>query len=232
MGKYADLLFDADETLFDFAACEERAFFSSAKSMNIAVDGAAYRMYSEINDALWKAHERQEITREDILRLRYTRLLEAMGLDRAPGVEWNRRYEIALSQTAILFPDTKAVCTRLAQKFRLSVITNGLSHVQRGRMALSGIADLFGDRLFISGEIGYPKPDLRFFEGVSSRLPDMDRTRALVIGDSPTGDLEGARRAGIDAILIDRRELHPGGDVRAIARICNLEELELWLDRN
>lgn len=230
MNKYRDLLFDADETLFDFAACEERAFYESAKTLNIPVNPQIREIYAATNDALWKAHERGEISREDILRRRFTELLEKIGRDPAPGVTWNQCYENALSRTSILFDDTLSVCTALAEGYRLSIITNGLAHVQRGRMGISGIAHLFGERIFISGEIGYTKPDVRFFERVADALENFDPTRALVIGDSLTGDIEGAARAGIDAVLIDRRNLHPGGDPRTIARIGNLRELEILLN--
>ncbi len=229
MNKYRDLLFDADETLFDFAACEESAFYESAKELNIPVDPQIHRLYSAVNDSLWKAHERGEITREDIMRRRFTELLEKIGSDTALGVTWNKGYESALSRKAYLFDDTVSVCTELSGEYRLSIITNGLAHVQRGRMSISGIADLFGDRIFISGEIGYAKPDVRFFERVADALEGFDPKRALVIGDSLTGDIEGAARAGIDSILIDRRNLHPNGDSRTLMRIRNLRELAEYL---
>lgn len=221
---YHDLLFDADETLFDFAACEEQAFFRSAEKMGVLVDRDIYRLYSSINDRLWKAHERGEIGREDILRRRYAELLNALGRDPRDGSRWNGVYEQELAQSAILFDDTVAVCTALSKKYRLSIVTNGLVHVQKSRMERSGIGGLFAG-VFISGEIGYAKPDIRFFEAVERLLPDFDRKKALLIGDSLTGDMEGARRAGIDCILMDRRGLHPKGCPFALGRVSDLDTL-------
>lgn len=221
---YHDLLFDADETLFDFAACEERAFYRSAEQMKVPVDGEIYRLYSSINGDLWKAHERGEVSRDDIQKRRYTELLTALGRDPRDGDLWNAAYERELARSAILFDDTEEVCKALAGKYRMFIVTNGLVHVQKGRMALSGIGGLFAD-VFISGEIGYSKPDIRFFEAVERLIPDFDSEKTLLIGDSLTGDMEGARRAGIDCILVDRRNLHPEGCPFALGRVCDLRTL-------
>lgn len=220
-----DILFDADETLFDFAACEYKAFFAAAKHMNISVNDDTYKLYSKINGSLWKAHERGEITREDIQHSRFTKLAAAIGQSDAIGESWNERYEYALANTAVLFDDTVEVVTRLSKKYRLSIVTNGLVHVQRTRMSLSGIEHLF-ERVFISGELGYSKPDKRFFDAVADALPDFNRDNAIVVGDSLTSDIEGARRASIDSILVDRRSLHPNGCEGILARVENLFELE------
>ena len=38
-----------------------------------------------------------------------------------------------------------------------------------------------------------------FFDYVFARIPNFGKTRALMIGDSLSSDMEGARRAGVDA---------------------------------
>lgn len=228
MKEYRDLLFDADETLFDFQSSERLAFFASAERMGRRLTEAAYRCYKEINGALWQAYELGTIGREEIQSRRFSELLEALGDGASDGAAWNRAYEEELGRTAILFEDSESSVCRLAQHFRLSVITNGLVAVQKSRMARSSIGQYF-DRIFISGEIGYAKPDVRFFDAVSAAYPDFDRARAVVIGDSLTGDMEGARRFGVDCIFVDRRSSHPEGCPFALARIADLGSLESLL---
>ena len=53
-------------------------------------------------------------------------------------------------------------------------------------------------------DIGYDKPDIRFFEEALRRC-GLQPSEVLMIGDSMTTDIEGARKAGIDALFFDRR---------------------------
>ena len=69
--------------------------------------------------------------------------------------------------------------------------------MQKNRFATSPLKDFF-EKLFISGEIGFEKPDRRFFEAVERDIPDFDVKKALVIGDSLTSDMAGGIGYGID----------------------------------
>ena len=71
-------------------------------------------------------------------------------------------------------------------------------------------------------------PDVDFFEGCFDRMraggTEPARDRMLVVGDSPTSDMQGARNAGIDCcqyLGISQME-----DGQATYRIQNLWELE------
>ena len=52
--------------------------------------------------------------------------------------------------------------------------------------------------MFISEEVGFEKPKREFFDAVMSKIPDFDKERAIVIGDSLTSDIKGGIGAGID----------------------------------
>ena len=69
--------------------------------------------------------------------------------------------------------------------------------MQRGRLAHSGIAGLFS-AILISEELGFAKPDPRFFQAAGNAL-ELPLGQLLCVGDSPVADIAGARAAGIDA---------------------------------
>ncbi len=84
----------------------------------------------------------------------------------------------------------------------LGVISNWdsrLSHTLRE----IGLAKHF-DFVLVSAEVGAAKPDKKIFEE-ALRLSGVRAEQACHIGDEPEADLMGARRVGIDAILVDRR---------------------------
>ena len=61
----------------------------------------------------------------------------------------------------------------------------------------------FFDLVVVSAEVGLAKPDPRIFDLVADKA-DLPRKRLLYVGDHLGDDIEGARGAGLDAVLIDR----------------------------
>ena len=56
--KYEVILFDADETLYDFKKSEREAFKNTMLKFNINYDENYHlKIYQEINIALWKEFE-------------------------------------------------------------------------------------------------------------------------------------------------------------------------------
>lgn len=56
--KYRFLLFDADNTLLDFTACEAKAFAEALKLCGIPQKPGMTEVYSAYNDRCWKELER------------------------------------------------------------------------------------------------------------------------------------------------------------------------------
>ena len=59
--KYEILLFDADNTLFDFSLAERAAISETMRAFGIVPTEALVCSYSEVNDRMWKMLERGEI---------------------------------------------------------------------------------------------------------------------------------------------------------------------------
>ena len=83
----------------------------------------------------------------------------------------------------------------------------------------------FFDFVIISAEVGMAKPDPRIFDLVAEEA-DVPRQRLLYVGDHVGDDIEGAQGAGLDAVLIDRRNHQPEAPC---PRISSLLELEAYI---
>ncbi len=116
--------------------------------------------------------------------------------------------------------EAAAVLPELARRsYRLALASNydhRLRHVCAGLAELQDIHDLV-----ISSEVGWRKPAAGFFAALSRQL-DMPAEQVLVVGDDLVNDYEGARRAGLGAVLYD-----PAGQALDLGRgrIGNLGEL-------
>ena len=113
-------------------------------------------------------------------------------------------------------------------RYRLYLVTNGTTCVQKGRIASAGIAKYF-EEIFISEEIGYDKPSARFFEYCFSRIPDFSRDRAVIVGDSLTSDIQGGINAGIRTIWFNPKGQADDADIRPDLVVGSLSEIPALL---
>lgn len=199
MKRYRYLLFDADETLFDFPQSERLAIARTLEDHGIPWGEETVSLYSRINHALWQRFNLGEIPREQIRRERFSRLLESLGYDPSPGPELDQYYANTLGSFGILYPGALEMCRALSPHYTMAIVTNGFSASQHGRFDRSPIREYI-PYLFISEELGCQKPQRLFFDKVldAMGIEEEDRGLTLVIGDSLNSDIQGGKNAGLD----------------------------------
>jgi len=231
MKKYEYLLFDADNTLYDFSLAEKNAFRETCLIKNLPYDETIYRNYSEINDGLWKKLERKEVNLEFLKVERFRLLLISLGRIEndemlADAADMSILYMENLGKQTCLVDGAKEICPVLSKKYKMYIITNGISRIQRARFDNSEIRGYF-EELFISEEIGYSKPSPAYFDHVLEKIGDADRSKYLVIGDSLTSDCDGAIASGIDICRFNPKSEDDNGrkltyTVKRLAELCDI----------
>lgn len=220
--KYRYLLFDMDDTLFDFQASELAAFCQVMESNKIAFSEELYAGYREENSKLWRAYEAGQIEKEVIFANRFGRMLERFGLA-GDGILMEQQYRTGLGEGSHLMPDAKEVLDELVKRYSLYVVTNGVGHTQRKRLEDSGLRGYFQE-VFISEEIGAAKPSAVYFDYVKEHIPGFTADQALIIGDSLGSDIVGGFKAGIDTCWFSQGD---AGEMREFVnwQIGGLKEL-------
>lgn len=195
--NYDTILFDADRTLFDTAACERAAIQAVMKTLRVPFHEGMPLRYTEINEALWQRMETGELSPSFVQRERWRQFLREMEI---PGdaMKINELYLSYFSRCHFLMPHAEEVCRALSRTKKLYVITNGTARVQRERFARSPLSFFFLD-FFISDDIGIPKPQWGFFYYVLTHMKHTRQERVLIVGDSLTSDIQGGNNAKIDA---------------------------------
>lgn len=124
-----------------------------------------------------------------------------------------------------LFPETRVCLERLRQQYRLGIISNFDSRLF-GVLEDLGINHFF-ERVIISSRAGAAKPGSEIFQAALEAM-NVAPGAALHLGDSLENDVEGARNAGLTAILLDRRNryLH----LTNVRRISRIDDLRLTID--
>ena len=194
--RYTTILFDADGTLLDFSRSEDEAIRETMLAFDIVPDDERVCVYSEINDNLWKALERKEIEKEVLLYHRFELFCEHYGFV-ADAKKMAAEYMNNLSTKGYTIDGADELCEKLSGKVRMYIVTNGVEFIQNGRFARCPIEKYFEKR-FISGVIGYEKPDVRYFECVASEIPSFEKDKTIIVGDSLTSDIKGGINFGID----------------------------------
>ena len=220
--RYSHLVFDFDHMLFDTDASEALAFSNTLRSHGVEAPEGLLDTYQRINQALWLQVETGAITPGALKIERFRALARRSGLN-YDAHKVAEDYASGLAQFGELYEGASETLEHLALSHRLSMITNGLGPVQRGRLERIGLADAF-EPLVISDEVGVAKPRVEIFDLVFGAYPEQPRDTFVMIGDSLSSDVRGGINAGIDTCWFDRHGVGPGS-VRPTHVINEINEL-------
>lgn len=195
--NYKLLLFDADDTLFDFQKSQHATFHRLLQDHGI--NESLFEMYTDyqaISQDLWSKLERNEISKDHLKSHRFKLLFEKYNLKFCPQ-NLGEKYLDLLSDYVYLLPDAKDILEILSKKYVIGLVTNGVEKVQKERFARSGLSD-YVSFMVVSEECGYHKPDRRIFD-YALKIKSMLSHETLMIGDKIEADVLGATNAGIDS---------------------------------
>lgn len=220
------VLFDLDNTLFDFEESSYKAFCEVYREYGIDYSRSQFSEYSKLNDAYWAAFERGEIDRARLFTERFEIYLPTLGILEDPEI-FDSKYRSALARGFDLMPHAMDVLEALRGQYKIYIVTNGDSFSQRSRLAGAGVISL-ADGVFISEELGCKKPEKAFFDKVFAQIGEEYRKASIIVGDNLSADMQGGRNAGI---LTCHYSAIPSGDARCDYEISDLRALPPLLSR-
>ena len=223
------LFIDLDDTILDFKKAEYVAVKKTLTAQGIEPTEQICQRYSVINQMHWEMLERKEITREQVLVGRYQVLFEELGCDADPE-ETAKIYAKNLSIGHYFLPGALETLQQLAPQYKLYLASNGTTWVQEGRLDSANIRQYFQD-IFISQQMGANKPALEFFERSFARIPGIDLSKTMIVGDSLSSDMLGGKNAGIATCWVNPKHkvsttVQPDYEIESLSQLpALLEEL-------
>ncbi|MEG1972877.1 MAG: YjjG family noncanonical pyrimidine nucleotidase [Oscillospiraceae bacterium] len=200
---YTHILLDLDGTIFDFDYAQKKAFFKTFEFFGIPTDESMFAIYKRINNDMWRKLEQGIITREELVLKRFDELFLMFNI-KCNTDRINSYYLKELTANTKLFPEVLEALKFLCKKYTLAAVTNGAYETQREKLAVTDTGKFF-DKVFISEEEGTQKPDKRFFDKVLAHYESTPKEKFLMVGDSLTADVCGARNACLDCAWINRK---------------------------
>ncbi len=200
------VLFDMDETLihntrtFEDVARETYDAFSEALDP-LSFDEYWATLWDKAVD-MWCMMVDGALPGDVARRYTFINTLRVLDADPALAPRLLEHTDARILASTQILPDTVPVLTRLRREgYRLGIVTNGFSCIQRmkiDRHRLDGLVDF----ALVSEEVGAHKPDPAIFGEALARAACMPEC-AVFVGDTLENDYTGARTAGLEAILID-----------------------------
>ena len=204
---YQHIFFDLDRTLWDFDAAAEVAFeriYEQYGLKNLSIPSAHefHEVYHPLNEKLWELYRADQITKEELNRIRFLKPLEHYGIhDVGLADQLSEDYVYWSPRIVRLVPGTMELLDYLKSKYHLHLITNGFQEVQHIKLSGSGLEPYFETRT-VSEEAGVKKPNPEIFRYALEKA-HATAEESLMIGDEMAVDIEGARAAGIDQLLFN-----------------------------
>lgn len=220
------ILWDVDGTLLNFDKAEKYALRQCFAKFNLKeCTDAMISRYAEINKRYWKRLEAGEITKEQVLLERFSEFFQKEHIRCDKIKEFNDEYQVRLGDKIFFIDDSKSLLERLKGKAKQYAVTNGTYVAQKRKLENSGLDVLF-DGIFISDQIGYEKPDIRFFDHIWKQTGVYEKDDVLIVGDSLTSDMQGGNNAGIRCCWYNPEDKENNTNVKIDYLIHDLNEVE------
>ena len=198
------LLMDIDDTLFDFQTSSQNALSIAFRSFGLPFTQEMWARYRALDMDFWQRFERGAITKEVLYVERFRVFFAEYGLKADPAA-FNAAYFRELGAQRNFMPHCEQALRQLHAQYKIFIVTNGNTDIQKRRIAASGMSQYF-DRVFISEQMGCKKPDKLFYDKVFAEIGEEYRACSIMIGDSLSSDMQGGRNAGIPTCLYRRAE--------------------------
>lgn len=221
------LTFDADGTIWDFQTTMREALAATLGDLKsqFPEDGG----HLDVDDLLTHRQEAeaafsgQSMTMEDLRLAGFVRTLDTIGVrDGALARRLTSEYLERRFDNARIFDDAIAALDVLKEHFTLGLLTNGNSYPDK-----LGVGDRFAFTL-VAQEHGIWKPEPSFYEMAIERS-GCEPHEIMHIGDSLENDVRPARRAGMQAVWLNRTGAEPPAIHPSVATLYSLDELPAFL---
>lgn len=224
--RYKIILFDADDTLYDYAKAEAFALSGVFSEIDQECTDAIVDSYRRINQKLWNEFEQGSVTQSELRTARFERLLAEHDIQTALDAEaFSNAYIKYLGQGSFLTDGAEELCRQLTERGqRMAIITNGIKEVQFNRISGSTLCDSF-ECIIVSEDAGSQKPHEGIFDYAFEKLNFPEKKDVLIVGDSLTSDILGGVRYGIDTCWYNPQRKPNHTSIKPKYEIHRLEEL-------
>lgn len=200
------LLLDVDDTIVDTVGAMHRAGRQGAaaawpglpEDRHAALSAAFYDDPAKLFDQ----YAAGALPFAEMRRLRYGEACRVLGLADTGFDAYEAAYSAAFCRVQASFPDAVGLLDRAREADVACVfVTNSATDLTQMKLAVAGVADR--GPIVTPEIVGVGKPDARIFQAALD-LADVTPELALMVGDTLSTDVLGARVVGVRAAWLQR----------------------------
>ncbi len=197
------VVFDLDNTLYDYDACNELAEKKLFETISIAFDVTE----NQADKLLKQAKKNIKKLLGDEVAASHNRLLYMQNICEQMGknpmiyaMDFYNAYWDTMLENMQPFDYVKTLIEELKIRgIKIGILTDLTAHIQYRKLEKLELTNLI-DYLVTSEEAGAEKPSGKMFDLMLKKL-GMFSKEVIMVGDSQKKDIEGARKAGFETIL-------------------------------
>ena len=235
MTKIKNLIFDLDNTLYDFSKIWEKSnklIFEYLKYDSVVSYEEFFRLYKSVNNELLEEVLQGNMKLVELRNKRLMLTLEKLGIlltDEDCRFYYEKQFEFILES---IKPDEEinSWINRLSKTYNMILLTNGKSYEQRMKLKKLGLENVF--KLYISGETYISKPKEKAFINVLEK-ENIVASETMMIGDSLHHDINPANKLGMKTCLVERK-WHFDDELKIYTgyKVKNIKQIFLELEAN
>lgn len=232
LSNYKYLIFDVDDTLLNFYSAFKKAQEDMAKKVGIEYSDEYKRLDEKCGWKAWKESGLDDTESRDVqenyhvyyyqyIKMHYFYLAQELGMEIDVDELVECYIESISSSKELMEQETLHVYKALAKGYKLVLATNGIASIQKPR-----ISDFipFTYKIYISEEVGHIKPSKFYFDSIIQDL-GCEIKECLMIGDSMTNDIIGAKEMGMDVCYYNIMKKEKKNDINVDYEIHSISEL-------
>ncbi len=202
--RYEAVLLDLDDTLYPYAPCNEagkRAALAAFRERGYDIDRDRFDdLYATGREEAKRELRGTAASHERFIYFKRALRSHADHHDAADALAIGEAYWEGYIDRMEPFDGVTEVLASVRESgSAVGVVTNLTTRVQLEKLERLGIDDHV-DRLVTSEEVGREKPSALPFTTMLAAL-DIPPSDAVMVGDNPTADVEGANAVGMDSVL-------------------------------
>ena len=195
------LLFDLDDTLYDYAPCNAQGLEAAHKILQTSVEISFVefmQLHDEARNYLAKTLHGQAALHNRVLFFKY--IIEQLKGELTPALvsELYECYWQSFYNHMCPHPELHQVLEKLSPSYKMALVSNHTTLPQLKKIEILNISRFF-PVVITSEEAGVEKPDPQIFNMALERL-GVKAKESIFIGDSLRGDIEGAAQIGMRTI--------------------------------
>ena len=189
---------DIDNTLLDFNKCAELSMRKCFEKFGLQFTNEIFPTFKRINDGLWRDIEKKTLTRDELHEIRWNIIFRELKID-FDGKVMEKQFLENLNYSVVPVDGAEEILAYLSSKYEVYTVSNAPLEQQKKRLKASGF-DKYLKKAFISQEIGYDKPDKRFFDACFKEASHLKVDDVILIGDSISADILGGKNYGLKSV--------------------------------